>query len=153
MPCVVPTLSEDTTNAISNTTSGNSQNSIDNVPNKDTDRIILTSPGENKNETVFVLPNNNICTGNYDQVGLVEEDHTTIINNGNCPDYAEVNDCLVVKPVEMFSTTLRSDYQLQKYSELNHAYKEEQKCLTLYRHMKDGQVQDSDWKATYQRRI
>ncbi len=141
LPRVIPTLSEGTTNAISVTTSRNSQNSSDNVPNKVTDPITPTSPGENKNETVFVLPNNNICTGNYDLVGPVEEDHTTIINNGNCPDYAEVNDCLVEKPVEMISTALRSDYQLQEYSELNHAYKEEQKCLTLDRHMKDGQLQ------------
>ncbi len=141
MPHVVPTLSEDTTNPISDTTSGNSQNSIDNFTNKVTDRIILTSPGENKNEAAFMIPNNNIYTGNYDLVGPVEEDHNTLIYNGNCPEYAEVNDCLVEKPVEMPSTTLRPDYQPQEYSGLNHAYKEEQKCLTLDRHMKDDQLQ------------
>ncbi len=141
MPHVLSTLSEDTTNPISDTTSGNSQNSIDNVPNKVTNPITPTSPGENKNETVFIIPNNNIYTGNYDLVDSVEEDRNTLINYGNCPEYAEVNDCLVEKPVEMPSTTLRPDYQPQEYSELNHAYKEEQKCLTLDRHMKDGQLQ------------
>ncbi len=60
MPHVLPTLSEDTTNPISDTTSGNSQNSIDNFTNKVTGHIIPTSTGENKNETVFVLPNNNM---------------------------------------------------------------------------------------------
>ncbi len=140
MPRVVPTLSEDTTKPISDTISGNSQNSTDNFPNKVTGHIILTSPGENKKETVFMLPNNTIYTGNYDLVGPVEEDHT-LINNGNGPEYAEVNDCLIEKPLEMPSTTLRPDYQPQEYSELNHAYKEEQKCLTVDRHMKDGQLQ------------
>ncbi len=140
MPCVLPTLSEDTTNPTCDTTSGNSQNSIDNLPNKVTDRIILTSPGENKNETSFMIPDSNIYTGNYNLVGPVEEDHSTLINNGNCPEYAEVNGCLVEKPVGMPSATLRPDYQPQEYSELNHAYKEEQKCLTLDRHMKDGQL-------------
>ncbi len=141
MPHVLPTISEDTTNPISDTASRNSQNSIVNFTNKVTYAITPTSPGENKNETAFMIPNNNIYTGNYDLVGPVEEDHSTLINNGNCPEYAEVNDCLVEKPVEMSSTTLRPDYQPQEYSELNHAYKEEQKCLTLDRHMKDGQLQ------------
>ncbi len=145
MPRVVSTLSEGTTNPISDTTSGNSQNSIDNLPNKVTDRIILTSPAENKTETAFMIPNNNIYTGNYDLVGPVEEDHSTLINNGNCPEYAEVSDCLIEKPLEMPSTTLRPDYQPQEYSELNHAYKEEQKCLTLYRHLKDGQSQQGHY--------
>ncbi len=126
---------------MSDTISGNSQNSIDNFPYKVTDRIILTSPGENINKTVFMLPNNTIYTGNYDLVGPVEEDHSTLINNGNFPEYAEVNDYLVEKPVEMPSTSLRPDYQPQEYSELNHAYKEEQKRLTLDRHMKNGQLQ------------
>ncbi len=141
MPHVLPTLSEDTTNPISDTTSGNSQNSIDNVLNKVTDPITPTSPGENNNETVFIIPNNYIYTGNYNLVGPAEEDHSTLINNGNCPEYAEVNDCFIEKPLEMPSITLRPDYQPQEYSELNHAYKEEQKCLTLDRHMKDGQLQ------------
>ncbi len=146
LPRVLHTLSEDTTNPISDTTSGNSQNSIDNVPNKVTDPITPTSPGENKNENVFIIPNNYIYTGNYDLVGPVEEDHSTLINNGNyCPEYAEVNDCLVEKPVKMPSTTLRPDYQPQEYSELNHAYKEEQKCLTLDRHMKDGRLQQGHY--------
>ncbi len=94
---------------------------------------------------LFLCYQTTTCTGNYDLVGPVEEDHSTLINNGNCSEYAEVNDCLVEKPVEMLSTTLRSDYQLQKYSDLNHAYKEEQKCLTLYRHMKDGQLQQGHY--------
>ncbi len=141
MPHVLPSLSEDTTNPISDTISGNSQNSIVNFPNKVTYAITPTSHGENKNETAFMIPNNNIYTGNYDLVGPVEEDRNTLIYNGNCPEYAEVNDCLVENPVEMSSTTLRPDYQPQEYSELNHAYKVEQKCLTLDRHMKDGQLQ------------
>ncbi len=141
LPRVLPTLSEDTTKPISDTTSGNSQNSIVHFPNRDTYPITLMSPAENKNETSFMIPNNNIYTGNYDLVGPVEEDRITLIYNGNCPEYAEVNDCLVEKPVEMPSTTLRPDYQPQEYSELNHAYKKEQKCLTLDRHMKDGQLQ------------
>ncbi len=94
-----------------------------------------------------MIPNNNIYTGNYDLVGPVEEDHSTLLNNGNCPKCAEVNDCLVVveKPLEMPSIILRPDYQPQEYSELNHAYKEEQKCLTLDRHMKDGQLQQGHY--------
>ncbi len=138
---MLPILSEDRTKPISGTTSSYSQNSIDNVPNKVTDPITPTSPGENKNETVFIIPNNYIYTGNYDLVGPAEEYHSTLINNDNCPEYAEVNDCLIEKPVEMPSTTLRPDYQPQEYSELNRAYKKEQKCLTLDRHMKDGQLQ------------
>ncbi len=145
MPRVVPTLSEDTTKPISYTTSGNSQNSIVNFPNKDTYSITLMSPAENKSETSFMIPNNNKYTGNYDLVGPVEEDHSTLINNGNCPEYAEVSDCLIEKPLEIPSTTLRLDYQPQEYSELNHAYKEEQKCLTLDRHMKDGQLQQGHY--------
>ena len=141
MPRVLFTRPEDSTKPISDTTSRNSQNSIDNVPNKDTYPITLTSPVGNINETAFMIPNNNIYTGNYDLVGPVEEDHSTLIYNGNCPEYAEVNDCLIEKPLEMPSTTLRPDYQPQEYSELNHAYKEKQKCLTLDRDMKDGQLQ------------
>ncbi len=145
MPHVLPIISEATINPISGTASRNSQNGIVNVPNKNTDPITPTSPGENKTEIVFMIPNNNISTGNYDLVGPVEEDHNTSIDNGNCPEYAEVNNCLIEKPLEMPSTTLRPDYQPQEYSELNHAYKEEQKCLTLDRHMKDGQLQQGHY--------
>ncbi len=145
LPHVLPTLSEDPTKPISDTTSSYSQNGIDNVPNKVTDPITLTSPVENKNETAFMIPNNIIYTGNYDLVGPIEEDHSTLIYNGNCPEYAEVNDCLIEKPLEMPSITLRPDYQPQEYSELNHAYKKEQKCLTLDRHMKDGQLQQGHY--------
>ncbi len=99
LPHVLPIISEATKNPISGTTSRNSQNGIVNVPNKNTDPITPTSPGENKKEIVFMIPNNNIYTGNYDLVGPVEEDHSTSINNGNCPEYAEVNSCLVEKPV------------------------------------------------------
>ncbi len=102
------------------------------------------SRGENKDVIVFMIPNNNIYTGNYD-LGLVEEDYRTVINNGNCPEYAEVNDCLMENPLEMPSIKLRPDYQPQEYSELNHAYKEEQKCLTLDKHMKDGQLQQGHY--------
>ena len=48
----------------------------------------------------------------------------------------------------MPSITLRPDYQPQEYSELNHAYKEKQKCLTLDRDMKDGQLQQGHWLKT-----
>ncbi len=60
LPRVFFTRPEDSTKPISDTTSRNSQNSIDNDPNKDTYPITLTSPAENINETAFMIPNNNI---------------------------------------------------------------------------------------------
>ncbi len=100
-------------------------------------RILLLQHllGETKMKLFLLYQTTIIYTGNYDLVGPAEEYHS------NCPEYAEVNNCLIEKPLEMPSITLRPDYQPQEYSELNRAYNKEQKCLTLDRHMKDGQLQ------------
>ncbi len=103
---MLPTLSEDRTKPISGTTSSYSHKS----------QFLLLQHllGKIKNETVFIIPNNHIYTGNYDLVGPAEEDYNTLIYNGNCPEYAEVNDCFIEKPLR--NPPLHSDLTISHRS-------------------------------------